>query len=113
MAGQMGAADGTGADALFNRPQGIGTDKEGNIYIADTYNNTIRKITSSGVVSTLAGTAGQHGNVDGTGGDARFDDPEGITVDDQGNAYVADRGNQLIRRVTPNGTVTTLILRFD
>ena len=107
-AGQIGAADGTRAGASFNRPRGIGVDKEGNVYVADTSNHTIRKITPSGVVSTLAGAAGEHGNVDGAGGNARFNDPQGITVDGQGGIYVADRGNQVIRRVTSNGMVSTL-----
>ncbi len=110
-AGQMGPADGTGAGASFSRPQGIGVDRDGNVYVADTDNNTIRKITPSGVVSTLAGAVGQRGHVDGPGGNARFNDPQGIAVDGQGNIYVADRGNQVIRRVTPNGVVSTLTLR--
>ncbi len=107
-AGQAGATDGLGAEALFNRPQGIGMDKEGNFYVADTYNNTIRKITPAGVVTTVAGAVGQRGIVDGLGGNARFNDPQGIAVDDQNNIYVADRGNQVIRRMSPTGAVSTL-----
>jgi sugar lactone lactonase YvrE len=97
----------TVAGASFSRPQGIGVDRGGNVYVADTYNNTIRKITPSGVVSTLAGAAGDRGNADGTGGNARFNDPQGIAADSRGNIYVADRGNQVIRKVTPNGIVST------
>jgi streptogramin lyase len=108
--GQFGAADGTGAGALFNHPQGIGVDKEGNVYVADADNNTIRKITPSGVVNTVVGMAGQRGTADGTGSNARFNDPHGIAVDGQGDIYVADRGNQVIRKVTPNGVVSTLTL---
>jgi len=107
-AGQMGAADGPGADASFNRPQGIGVDNVGNVYVADTANNTVRKITPSGVVSTVAGTAGERGNADNAGGNARFNDPQGIAVDGQGNVYVADTGNRTIRIWTPNGVVGTL-----
>ena len=107
-AGQAGATDGLGAEALFNRPQGIGMDKEGNFYVADTYNNTIRKITPAGVVTTVAGAVGQRGIVDGLGGNVRFNDPQGIAVDDQNNIYVADRGNQVIRRMSPTGAVSTL-----
>lgn len=83
-------------------------DKEGNFYVADTYNNTIRKITPAGVVTTVAGAVGQRGIVDGLGGNARFNDPQGIAVDDQNNIYVADRGNQVIRRMSPTGAVSTL-----
>ena len=107
----MGAADGTGADVSFNRPQGIGVDREGDVYVADTYNNTIRKITPSGVVSTVAGGGWTTWQCRRHGGTARFNDPQGITVDDRGNIYVADRGNQVIRRVTPNGGVSALTLR--
>jgi serine/threonine protein kinase len=107
-----GSADGTGASARFSdQAKGVAVDKEGNVYVADTYNNTIRKITPSGVVSTVAGAVGQRGHVDGTGGTARFNDPQGIAVDGRGNIYVADRENQVIRRVTPNSVVSTLTLR--
>ena len=107
-AGMSGSADGTGAAARFNTPLGVATDSAGNVYVADTYNSTIRKITSAGVVTTLAGTAGMTGSGDGTGAAARFNYPTGVTVDVAGNVYVADTRNDIIRKVTPAGAVTTL-----
>jgi len=107
-AGQSGSANGTGSNARFYHPQGITVGSAGNVYVADTANNTIRMITPAGAVTTLAGAAGQSGNTDATGGNARFNHPQAITVDGRGNLYVADTGNHTIRRVTPNGVVTTL-----
>ena len=89
-------------------PHGVAVDGAGNVYVADTNNDTIRKITPAGVVTTLAGTAGQAGSADGTGAAARFDNPEGVAVDAAGNVYVADTGNDTIRKITPAGVVTTL-----
>ena len=97
-----------GQDARFYHPRGIAVDSTGNVYVADTDNNTIRRITPAGVVTTLAGAAGQSGNANGTGSSARFNHPQAITMDGRGNLYVADTGNQTIRRMTPNGVVTTL-----
>jgi sugar lactone lactonase YvrE len=107
-AGNVGSTDGNGQDALFNQPGGIAVDVAGNLYIADTQNNTIRKVTSAGVVSTLAGSAGQAGQVDGTGSNARFNQPWGVALDPAGNLYIADSGNDTIRKITQNGVVTTL-----
>jgi sugar lactone lactonase YvrE len=108
-AGTLGTAGssntGTG---LFHVPTGVAIDSTGNVYVADTFNDTIRKITSAGVVSTLAGSAGSAGSTDGTGAAARFDTPEGVAVDGSGNIYVADSGNSTIRKVTSAGVVTTL-----
>lgn len=106
-AGSKGAADGIGSDARFNGPRGIAVDASDNLYVADTANHTIRKITPAGVVTTLAGKAGERGTADGTGADARFDQPWGIVVDSQGNLFVAEWTNGLIRKVTPSGVVTT------
>jgi sugar lactone lactonase YvrE len=108
MVGHTGSDNGPGSNARFYRPQGITVDSAGNIYVADTDNNTIRKITPAGVVNTMAGADGQSGNADGTGSNARFDHPQAITVDGRGNLYVADTGNHTIRKVTPNGVVSTL-----
>ena len=106
--GSSGSSDGSGSSAQFNRPSGIAVDSAENVYVADTYNDTIRKITSAGTVSTLAGSPGQSGSADGLGGLARFSSPSGVAVDGQGNVFVADAYNQEVRKITPNGQVTTL-----
>jgi hypothetical protein len=106
--GFAGSADGAGTAALFNMPQGIAVDAVGNVYVADTNNSTIRKITATGVVSTLAGVAGQTGGSDGTGSSARLYNPFGLAVDAAGNIYVADYDNDTIRKVTAAGVVSTL-----
>ncbi len=107
-AGLSGSADGTGSAARFNQPQGVAVDSFGNVYVADTGNQTIRKITSDGVVSTLAGSAGKSGSANGLGSSARFYQPEGVAVDSGGNVYVADTWNHTIRKIAPGGAVTTL-----
>jgi sugar lactone lactonase YvrE len=105
--GHQGSADGVGAAAQFMVPEGIATDSSGNLYVADTGNNTIRKITPAGVVTTLAGSAGQSGTADGIGASARFYFPVGIAVDGSGNVYVSDSWNSTIRKITPAGLVST------
>jgi sugar lactone lactonase YvrE len=107
-AGSVGSADGTGSAARFSGPSGVAVDGAGNVYVADTYNHTIRKVTPAGVVTTLAGQAGSVGSADGTGSAASFYWPDGVAVDESGNLYVADYGNDTIRRVTPAGVVTTM-----
>jgi sugar lactone lactonase YvrE len=107
-AGMAGSVDATGVAARFNLPQGVVVDSAGNVFVADTENSTIRKVTAAGVVTTLAGTAGVGGSVDGTGAAARFTLPTGVAVDGAGNVFVADRGNATIRKVTSAGVVTTL-----
>jgi sugar lactone lactonase YvrE len=103
-----GSADGTGSSASFNNPTGVAVDVAGNVYVGDTGNNTVRKITPDGTVTTLAGAAGQAGTIDGTGSGARFNAPSGLAVDAAGNVYVADQGNSTLRMVTPLGVVTTI-----
>jgi sugar lactone lactonase YvrE len=105
--GVYGLKDGAGATAAFGQPIGIAVDGAGNVYIADTQNNLIRKITAGGVVSTFAGS-GQLGAADGIGTAASFNMPKGIVTDAAGNVYVADTGNGLIRKITPAAAVTTL-----
>jgi hypothetical protein len=107
-ASSSGSIDGTGPAARFNSPDGVGTDLAGNVYVADSGNHTIRKITSTGVTTTLAGLAGSSGSIDGTGAAARFYDPSGVATDPAGNVYVADYRNHTIRKITPAGVTSTL-----
>jgi len=107
LAGSSGTTDGTGSAARFNLPYGIAVDTAGNVFVADTNNYTIRKVTSTGVVTTFAGLAGSSGSTDGTGSDARFRSPSGLAVDIAGNLFVADRDNSIIRKITSAGVVTT------
>ena len=106
-AGQLGSADGAGSAARFRGPVGVTCDAAGNIYVADTYNNTVRKITPAGDVTTLAGSAGESGSADGTGAAARFDLPQGIACDTAGNVYVGDWNSNTVRKIDPGGQVTT------
>lgn len=106
--GQEGALDGIGAAARFSLPTGIARDRQGNLYIADNGNYTIRKITPAGLVTTIAGQANQQGFADGKGTSASFESPAGIAVDTANNLYVSDQGNNTIRKITPDGSVTTL-----
>ena len=105
-AGVTGSANGPVSQATFYRPTGIAVDANDNIYVVDTYNNLIREI-SGGVVSTLAGS-GKVGHANGTGIAATFNHPSGIALDLLGNIYVADTGNSMIRKITPQGVVSTL-----
>ncbi len=105
----LGTADGTGSSARFFSPQGIAVDAAGStIVVLDGVQNTVRRVTAAGVVSTLAGVAGQSGATDGTGSQARFNSPQGVALGSDGMIYVADMNNSLIRKITPAGVVTTL-----
>ncbi len=106
--GNRGSTDGTGTAATFSSPTGVTTDSAGNLFVADAMNDTIRKIAGGGAVSTLAGSAGITGGTDATGSAARFNFPTGVTVDGSGNVYVADTTNNLVRKITPTGVVSTL-----
>jgi len=99
---QHGYKDGTGKDALFAWPTGIAVDGAGNIYLCDSQNSRIRRITADGVVSTVAGIS-IPGFADGPGYSAQFNFPTGIEVDKAGNIYVADSGNNRIRKVSQGG----------
>lgn len=101
-------ADGTLASALFSYPRGIAIDTAGNLYITEIGNHLIRKITPSGEVTTVAGTQGVPGSLDGTGINASFNKPDGIAVDANGNLYITDYMNNMIRKISPLGVVTTL-----
>jgi sugar lactone lactonase YvrE len=108
-AATMGTADGTGAAARFNGPAAVAVDASGNVIVADYYNDTIRKITSMGVVTTLAGSAQTWGSTDGTGAAALFNGPQALAADGAGNVYVADTYNYTVRKVTSAGAVSTVV----
>ena len=105
--GTAGYVDGPTAQAQFNGPMGIAVDARGNIYVADTYNDRIRMITTAGQVSTIAG-GGTPGYADGDRTSALFDTPSGIAVMTDDSIIVADTGNDRLRKITPEGNVTTL-----
>lgn len=104
--GTAGYADGTGPTALFNNPAGIAVDASGKIYIADSYNNRIRTLTSAGISGSLAGN-GTLGYNEGAAATAEFYGPSGLVADAQGNVYVADFGNNVIRKISSTGIVST------
>ena len=87
---------------MFDAPVGVAVDADGNLYVADTYNDRIRKVSKDGQVTTIAGT-GLPGYKDGAANEAQFDTPCGIAVDKQGNIFVADTANDTIRKITPQG----------
>lgn len=103
-----GSADGPALSAQFSFPTALGADAAGNLYVADTENRLVRKVTTDGQVTTLAGKAREDGSADGIGDAARFSRIRGVAADVAGNVYVADSSNGTIRKITPDGTVTTL-----
>ncbi|MGC8703195.1 MAG: hypothetical protein ACP5RV_09675 [Thiomonas sp.] len=102
-----GFADGPGSKARFNHPVGLGVNGQGVVYVADAYNSTVRRISPKGEVSTLAGLAGDTGWRDGRGTQARLNTPVGLTLDAQGNVFVSEYFNNVIRKITPAGQVST------
>lgn len=108
LAGTAGNINGPGMAAQFNQPWGVAVDSAGSVYVADTLNHTIRKITAAGVVTLLAGTPGTAGFVNGSAGTAQFSRPTGVAVNAAGTmVYVADYNNHCIRQIS-GGTVSTL-----
>jgi sugar lactone lactonase YvrE len=103
-----GSKDGTGPAARFNAPEGIAADTAGNLYVAEPASATVRKITPQGVVTTLAGAIGAVGYADGAGSAARFNMPSRLDTDAQGNVYLTDSGNSVVRKITASGEVTSL-----
>jgi len=104
----MGSEEGAAGVARFSGPTGIARDADGNFYVTDSGNHTIRRITPKGKVKIVYGKPGRAGATDATGGAARFNNPRGIVIDSKGVIYVADTGNRTIRKITPDRVVTTL-----
>ncbi len=105
--GAVGLKDGKASEAMFDSPVSVAVDEDDNIYVADTYNDIIRKVDEEGKVTTIAGT-GAPGYQDGEAHAVMFDTPSGIAVDKEGNIFVADTGNHAIRKITKQGEVTTI-----
>jgi len=102
-----GFEDGPGDEATFSNPHGIAISPQGNIYLSDRFNHTIRKITPEGLVSTLAGNPGTIGDAEGLGSESLFYEPWGICVDANENVFVADTRNNKIKKISPEGIVST------
>jgi len=107
MAGQSGSTNAVGTAARFNSPLGIVVATNGTIYVADCGNHSIRAISPGGAVTTLAGSPETWGSDDGPGSSARFNGPVGVALDSQGNLFVSDSNNDTIRKITPDGMVST------
>ena len=111
LAGTVGVAGSQdSSDSLFYNPIGAGVDAAGNIYVADYNNETIRKITPAGRVTTLAGFPGSYGSANGSGAAARFWAPNGPAVDASGNLYVGNAGDHTIRKITPAAVILRIVL---
>lgn len=108
LAGAVGSGDGTGSAARFSSPAGIAVALDGTVYVADTGNHAIRRISAAGEVTLLAGLPGSAGAGDGAGSGARFDTPRGLALEGSGQLLVADSGNHTLRRITAAGVVSTV-----
>ncbi len=106
--GTNGSDNGAGKSTTFHKPSGLVVDAAGNVYVADHYNNCIRKITPDKVVSTFSGVCGDRGNEDGPQGKARFFSPKAVAIDKKGFLYVGDETNRNLRKISPDGVVTTV-----
>ena len=106
-AGQSGFIDAIGSAARFNSPLGIAVSSNGTVYVADCGNHSIRTIVPNGAVTTFAGNTGDWGTADGSGTTVHFNGPVGLALDDQGNVFVSDSNNHIIRKITPAGIVST------
>jgi streptogramin lyase len=106
--GTAGHRDGEGIHAAFGAPRGLAADGDGNVFIADTNNHTIRRLSPNGYVATIAGKPFEPGAADGTGRKARFNEPRAIAIGSDGTLYVADNGNASIRQISRSGIVTTV-----
>lgn len=106
--GTAGSLNGNGTNSRFNYPNGLVGDNSGNLYVADSFNHVIRRISNFGDVTTFAGLPGSAGSTDGNSSLARFNQPVGIAIDGSGNLYVADTFSHIIRKITPGADVTTL-----
>jgi sugar lactone lactonase YvrE len=107
-----GSADGAGAAARFSNPGAIAVDKDDNMYVLDTHNSTVRKVSPAGLVTTVAGSPGQPGSVDGKGSAARFSGLTSIAVDPTGGVFVSETSGTL-RKITTDGSVVTLVTPLD
>jgi secreted PhoX family phosphatase len=106
--GSSGDTDATGTNARFRSPTGLVFSSSGDLYIADQNNNVIRKMTTGGEVTTIAGNVEGFGPIDGTGTNALFNSPFGLVFSSSGDLYIADQGNHAIRKMTTGGEVTTI-----
>jgi hypothetical protein len=104
--GSSGHADGEGSAAKFKSPQNVCACADGSVWVADTYNQCIRRIAADGTVSTVAGVVGSEGHADGEGSVAKFKSPMGVCACADGSVWVADQGNQCIRRIAADGTLS-------
>jgi sugar lactone lactonase YvrE len=105
--GSQSSVDGTGTSASFSRPTALTIDAAGNLFVVDRGSCLVRKVTPAGVVTTIAGNNMHAGYLDGKGTTAMFYDPTGIAVDIANNLYICDHGNNMIRKITPDGSVST------
>jgi DNA-binding beta-propeller fold protein YncE len=104
----FGSADGTGTNAFFNSPVGLALAPDGSLFVSDANNFTLRKVTPAGVVTTIAGAAGQDGSTDGPALSARLGKPAELALAPSGTLYIADAAHHTIRRLTPDGRVSTI-----